>query len=1083
MRPRVLGIFALVFAVFLNFAIIPTTSYAIPAKDMSPTEQAKSWLYFNALSTCVDKAGVTGSAWSNTMSTDGISSGKWFISGRVNPSIGFSLGGMGVSVDGFPQSDSSEKVECGGSNIKWISDAFRLWGYSNNLDAWCDLTGNLKRKDGTICSGSSSSEGWDAAEATQALRNNFERVIRQKIYAGAAPSRNEAAAYAHAQAAFYGGCLRNAAPSPYTGSETGDTVYTNVAVVNVNDGTIERVTYAGAKKKTDTIGYSISPGQNNISDTCANLVNQMSQYAARYAAAVQLRIEDGQEGDTGGSGAACNSDGECTSEAATSCSVEGVGWIICPITTFMAGVSDGAFSVISEFLTVNTSLYNNTDSSSGTYAAWSAFRNIANVAFAILFIFIIYSQLTGMGVSNYGIKKTLPRLIIAAILVNLSFFVCQLAVDVTQILGGAINGFLQSIPVSGSGGTVSTWQEILGPVLAGTVIVGGLAAGAAILALSISLPLLLAFLVAVVMTIIILVGRQAAIVILIILSPIAFVAYLLPNTEKWFKRWYTMFGALLMVFPIIALLYGGGALASKIIANAGNAGGEGMTGFTLGLTAIAVSAIPLIMTPSLLRNAMKSTGSIGGKLSGWAGKANSRMKSTANNSRLGEARQGMKNKFALKRAERRVNGKGAFSRIGQKIDNSAIGSTLGLDKGAARAVNTVLREDDQEVEAAVATIKFQTNSVDRIPRAKEMLKEAIKAGDETQARAAQKVLLGSGNPGIAAVQEVYAAETKLDSAGRAIPGKDDGDMKTVLGSKGAETTMSFLRSDLNSAGLKGKNNALTTFAYSGTPDSFNDALRSPTTYTKLNPVELAGQSIGNLETNSGHITADMAQSVLNNDDASSLLDAQKRAFFQSRAGGATVNTGAGKGAGAAATAPAGTVNQPSATGQQAGAGPGAQNVPPTQGTGPAGPATQRAQQAAQQAAQGTSGTSPFVVSGTGTATAPAGHAIPSNNSGSLVIPHNNSSSSSGTPAPTVTPTPAPATPVSTSTPPPVTPAPTSAPVAPASNPIPHNQFGSTPEEPAPTAPSTPDFSTTPPPIAPPSSTTPPPPSRRRRRRP
>jgi hypothetical protein len=43
---------------------------------------------------------------------------------------------------------------------------------------------------------------------------------------------------------------------------------------------------------------------------------------------------------------------------------------------------------------------------------------------------------------------------------------------------------------------------------------------------------------------------------LIIISPIAFVLYLLPNTEKWFKKWWTEFTRMLFVFPMIAGVWG-----------------------------------------------------------------------------------------------------------------------------------------------------------------------------------------------------------------------------------------------------------------------------------------------------------------------------------------------------------------------------------------------------------------------------------------------------------------------------------------------------------------------------------------------
>lgn len=395
-------------------------------------------------------------------------------------------------------------------------------------------------------------------------------------------------------------------------------------------------------------------------------------------------------------------DGLQAPEGSSSCLIEGVGWIVCPITTFLASVTDAAFGVISNFLVVNVQLL---DTQSGTYAAWSAFRNLANVAFVIVFLIIIFSQLTGQGVTNYGVKKTLPRLIIGVILVNVSFFICQLAVDVTQVIGASLGDFLSNIPVSNVDTTRPSWSDVMGDVLMGTgiaaLVVGAVVGGAAVLTLSVSLPVMLAVLLAVLMTVIILVGRQAAIVILIVIAPLAFIAYMLPNTEKWFKQWVKAFTALLMVYPIIALLYGGGELTAKILAGVANASGtDASMKFWLSLTAIAVAALPLVMTPSLLRGALNGIGQIGGRLSGLAKGASGRVGKTANtSSRFGEAKTGLKNRFALARAQRRIG-----SDLQQRVDRSRIGRALGLDRGASRALATVKEEEATELRVAKSNL-------------------------------------------------------------------------------------------------------------------------------------------------------------------------------------------------------------------------------------------------------------------------------------------------------------------------------------------------------------------------------------------
>ncbi|AHB42184.1 hypothetical protein RAAC3_TM7C00001G0322 [Candidatus Saccharibacteria bacterium RAAC3_TM7_1] len=307
-----------------------------------------------------------------------------------------------------------------------------------------------------------------------------------------------------------------------------------------------------------------------------------------------------------------NSTGECTpAEPTTSCSVEGVGWIICPIMNFMGGLNDAAFGFISDFLTIEPKLLTDND----TRAAWSNFRDIANVAFVIVFLIIVYSQITGTGVSNYGIKRMLPRLFIAAVLVNLSYFVCQIAVDLSNILGSSIYSFFKDMPttdaISATASDLPSWKKVIGFVLVGAaaLVVGLLAIT------TISTAALLAF----ALIILILIARKAALILLVVVSPLAFVAYLLPNTEKWFKKWWKMFSSLLLVFPVVGVIFGASTLAARIINNAG--GDPDESNYMLQITALGVMAVPLFAVPIVLKSALSATGSIGAKLSGMADRA------------------------------------------------------------------------------------------------------------------------------------------------------------------------------------------------------------------------------------------------------------------------------------------------------------------------------------------------------------------------------------------------------------------------------------------------------------------------------
>ena len=91
--------------------------------------------------------------------------------------------------------------------------------------------------------------------------------------------------------------------------------------------------------------------------------------------------------------------------ANTSCDLQGIGWIVCPLANNIASGMDTMYEILTNFL--ETKPLESTNKS-GIYVAWNIMRNFANVVFIIVFLIIIYSQITSVGVSNYGIKKLVP---------------------------------------------------------------------------------------------------------------------------------------------------------------------------------------------------------------------------------------------------------------------------------------------------------------------------------------------------------------------------------------------------------------------------------------------------------------------------------------------------------------------------------------------------------------------------------------------------------------------------------------------------------------------------------------------------
>ena len=405
-----------------------------------------------------------------------------------------------------------------------------------------------------------------------------------------------------------------------------------------------------------------------------------SEYCGTKYAGDEASINACKQGQSAKIEVPAEGDGE---EPKNSCGIDGgLGWLICPVMTFVANINDAAYGAISGFLDIKPAILSSRDNS-GAKQGWDFFRNIANAIFAVIFLWIIFSQISNVGVSNYGIKKILPRLIIGALLVNLSYYLCQIFVDLSNILGHTLKDALES-----GAGEIGTTSEAAGwgSAIAATIVgVGGVAAFAA---LAIGIPTLAAGFLAIMTVFIILVVRQAGIILLISMSPMAFAAWLLPNTEDLFKKWLKMFRGLLLVFPIISLLYGAGKLAGAVLASSATVDPNNPDE-TLHLVALAATTMPLIATPFVLQNSLSSLGSIGAKIGKLSSAANGNLKNAVmNKSRISDVKNAWKSRSARKLAERR-SGNTMYGRAARKLreSNSILGKGLGIAMNPAAALD------------------------------------------------------------------------------------------------------------------------------------------------------------------------------------------------------------------------------------------------------------------------------------------------------------------------------------------------------------------------------------------------------------
>ena len=303
-------------------------------------------------------------------------------------------------------------------------------------------------------------------------------------------------------------------------------------------------------------------------------------------------------------------EGADSEEDQENCKIDYIGWIVCPIVNTLASMSEGARAKLVDMLTINAKSILGDTSEGSVYSYWSKIRDYANILFVVFFLFVIYSQMTGYGLDNYGIKRMLPKLIVGVIVVNASFYICGLLVDLSNVVGSSAFNFVSTaavgdIPAGEWSNSDSGWiNKIAGLALVLTV---------GYFALATVISMLLFVVITAVTTIFLLGVREAIIILCIVLSPLAFVAMIMPNTEGLYKKWWSAFKASLMVYPMVGLVFGASNLAARIL-------GSGLKESDIIMQSIVALLVfaPLLIVPKLVRSAVEIIG-IGGAVA-WANK-------------------------------------------------------------------------------------------------------------------------------------------------------------------------------------------------------------------------------------------------------------------------------------------------------------------------------------------------------------------------------------------------------------------------------------------------------------------------------
>lgn len=322
--------------------------------------------------------------------------------------------------------------------------------------------------------------------------------------------------------------------------------------------------------------------------TCAEATQKASELADAYTKAVNEYLEkhpeerekqkkeeeersENQKGD------------ECASE------LHGFGSIICSGQNLFVTITQVLFNTVAKILESQAEL----TKEDAVRQQWGNLLNVANAILIIAFLVVIYSTATSTGgLSNYDVKKLLPRIIIFAMAINLSYYICMALVDLSNILGHGIFGLFLGGKAGDAPQLVDRAKETAQVISPGVEVITTVAI-VAILIFLVGPPIIIALL-----TILFaLVVRGMALMILVIISPVAIASYLFNSQglSNGFTMWRDNYIKLLLVYPLFMLVWAGSRVVSSLNPNSPDAALAifGLLMEVICLVAPAMSILPL----------------------------------------------------------------------------------------------------------------------------------------------------------------------------------------------------------------------------------------------------------------------------------------------------------------------------------------------------------------------------------------------------------------------------------------------------------------------------------------------------------
>lgn len=604
----------LLFAFFVSFftasfsVVVQRKALAATVNTDTIANQAYSYQAYVLLTRTSDDFGCGGNFEKATdISPDDARNLRWFV------------GKMGSTTRGgeviYPGGGTGD---CNGGTTGWLAKALQIWGYQDgNYTQFLKDVGYKQQPDGGF--------GDNQTDLMQSARN----VIRDKYYNGNFNNMNltNAQKYSIYFSSFMTGCELDTAlgPNPTPDNKLGDNVYAIKVVDSTGKITTSYVRMVQGKLHNVTTGYDVgAPG--DFEANCQWLAEQLNSntLANAYAAYIKANPGDTKAATAGADGNVLNGSLDTASSNGNSSSCYTISnpltWILCPVVDLADGLYGWLTTQIKSLLNIDQNMYQDP----GLEQSWAIFRNVASTLLVLVALAMIAGQIFNFEfLSAYTVKKVLPRLVIAAILIQLSWFIFTTLITITNEIGLAVYSMLLApFNLNGAGGDIMDMLGNAGKsgnLFSGSlVLVGAVGAGAAgfvaIGGLAGIVGLAVVGIFGIMAAIATLILRKILIILLLALAPLALVAWILPGTQKWWDAWWKLFSRLLLMFPMIMALLAAGKIAANILSRP-NASGPVQP-----FVVIIAYFMPLFLIPATFKFAGGVFGTMSSRISGMSGR-------------------------------------------------------------------------------------------------------------------------------------------------------------------------------------------------------------------------------------------------------------------------------------------------------------------------------------------------------------------------------------------------------------------------------------------------------------------------------